>query len=64
MSENEKMTLNRECPICQLLLKFQDFKTQHKSNLTKLWNNNKIAIPCCRWFEILQNFFDSNILNL
>ena len=61
--ENKNRSLAvRNCPLCEMPLKWEDFKEQNKSEYLDLWNNEKMAILCCKCLEILEHLTNSNNL--
>lgn len=55
----EDKTIFRSCPICEESLDFNDYKNTTffniNFNLLKMWNNEKLAIPCCNCYKIMMD---------
>lgn len=58
------MLLQRSCPICEKGLNIEDFKNLHAGQKLKLWNHQKVAIPCCSCFHILEKLTSFNLVEL
>lgn len=52
----------RICPICEIPLEYQDFCKTNGKKFNHYWNNDSVAIPCCRCFEIILTYQHTDTL--
>ena len=46
--------IKRLCPICELPLRFEEFKDINPpDSFKKMWKDSHLAIPCCSCFKML-----------
>ena len=54
--DGEHVKILRKCPICEQNLSLSDFvSTNFNKNVQEsVWNDKRLAIPCCRCLKILE----------
>jgi len=63
--EGDHDDIIRRCPICENILSLSDFKSSNLSknvNTTEdgIWNDKRVAIPCCRCLNILDRITEAD----
>ena len=62
--DGEHVDILRKCPICEQDLSLSDFvSTNFNKNVHEsVWNDTRLAIPCCRCLKILEKLDTADVI--